>query len=483
MLTDPKNVRDFILQLESIEKISHNWNRSAKCAFEDIVRDISYIKAQAPQQDVSWLLNIFNPPRVRSLFPDKVNIKTPAEKGCSIYITVISANNVQQRDNLPKLDHVPFLTSPPTIRRISNVGSSFRLNHGDEYDLVDKQINATKSFVRIRFQDQIFYTRVDIGDRPTWEQRFEIPILEKERDNPSISPAMLKAIEDDIEIVLFDKIDVDYGQEGGFYDDENTLIQERRFLGKIKIPLEKICTQNRVEGHYLLQTPRVVLGYLSQEFMVPFPDNSGNQGENVESIDQEAQRIDTTMTRRSCTTLNMLITMEPDVAFAPNQTLSNDMPSNEVPRVVKYAQDWLEGIFKTIEISINRQMYDILVPGSNGKTWLLNRFLNTQSPPDSCKLSIHRCAHFVSLLPRLDNWSSFKTLKRSQSLWLSSQKFLNILAGNSSEHAALLANYFLYLNDNGTETTKLDVFLVMGRTISESKVVSVSVELMREKVP
>ena len=175
------------------------------------------------------------------------------------------------------------------------------------------------------------------------------------------------------------------------------------------------------------------------------------------------------------------MTTEPGVALVSNHLQIYDMPSNEVPFVLDYAQDWTQDIFKTIETTplISRQIYDILVLGSNGKTWLLNRFLNNQSPPESCKSSVHRCAHFVSLLPRLDKWSSFKSLKRSRSLCLSSQKFLNLLAGNWSEHAVLLANYFLYLNDSGPDSTKLDVFLVIGATPCESKVVSVFVSRLR----
>lgn len=473
MLANLENVRDFIARVEHVERISRNWNMYTQREFEDVVHDKSHIRAQAPKQDLSWIFEILNPPRVRTLFPTKVKRTNSSKNGSSIFITVISASNVQKREDPLTIDQGPFLMSPPSIKRMTtdlpftSPVESFRLNRGEETN----QQSISRSFVRIRIHGKVFYTRVDTGDSPIWEQRFEVPLSENQSNGSGTSSSVLEAMDDHIEIALFDKVDLDYGQGGGYYDDENTLTHDRRFLGATRISLDKIRGQNRVQGHHLLQTPDIVLGYKTQKNVLGSLDS--DQIENVEHVDQESKLFDSQSTSRISTTVNLLITMQPDVAFAPNQSKRFYAPSNELPSVVSYAQEWRKELDNVIETASHKHLYDVLVPGSNGKTWLIHRFLQSQAPPQSCKSSHYRCSHYVSLLPIITKWPSLKSLKQSYNLSLSSQKFLDLLAGNWTEHAVLLANYFSHLFDEEKEeTAKLDVYLMIGSTINESRVVS-----------
>ena len=115
---------------------------------------------------------------------------------------------------------------------------------------------------------------------------------------------------------------------------------------------------------------------------------------------------------------------------------------------------------------------DVLIPGVTGKSWLISRFLYGQAPPLSCGSSMYRCAHFVSLIPFLNNWEAFKVKKYVHTVCSLSQMFLDILAGDWPEHAILLANYFTFLSNQGPVSCKVDVYLVIGSSITEKRVVS-----------
>ena len=91
------------------------------------------------------------------------------------------------------------------------------------------------------------------------------------------SPARLQQVRDNVEVMLFDTVEIDTGAGGGFYDDENSVRTEKRFLGNLSIPFSTIYMEGKVEGTFRLNAPDVCLGYSRRAMRVHEPGSS--QGE------------------------------------------------------------------------------------------------------------------------------------------------------------------------------------------------------------
>ena len=107
---------------------------------------------------------------------------------------------------------------------------------------------------------------------------------------------------------------------------------------------------------------------------------------------------------------------------------------------------------------------------SNRKQNIITRFLRSQPPPPECQASLSQCAHYVSLIPFLNTWKAFKNIARHK-IWRTSQNVLDITAADWNERAALLANYFIYMSQEGN-LDPFEVYLVVGNSITEGNVVS-----------
>jgi len=77
----------------------------------------------------------------------------------------------------------------------------------------------------------------------------ELPLLFKDQQ---FTPEKLKEIMKPIVVTLLNTASADIGKGGGYYDDENTEVTERRFLGSIKIPLKPLSSQVQNKGSFPL---------------------------------------------------------------------------------------------------------------------------------------------------------------------------------------------------------------------------------------
>jgi len=184
------------------------------------------------------------------------------------------------------------------------------------------------------------------------------------------------------------------------------------------------------------------------------------------SLKSEREAVETKLYEN--TSLRILLVLNHNVCgkvradriFSPMEKLS----------LVEQATAWVSEYHET-NSSCAKRSCPILVSGPNGREVLVTRFLRSQAPPSQFD-SLQKCAHFVSLIPFLDGWKAFDD-KEFPRIWSSSRQFLNIIAGNWEEHAALLANYFLFLNENLPKQDHFDVYMVFGSSLSEGNVVRV----------
>lgn len=491
VLVDPNNIELFINKLCKLKKAMESFQQPTLQGLEDIVHDASLIRSQAPSKDISWLFGKLFPPRRRTLFP--IIKDTESDPGgnlskaqnARLTITVIGANNVLMRKDHTSTSNAAFLMSPPSVRRLSSGLTFMSSSKQDSFHFPREELETrssiqqcTSSFVRIRFRGQSFQTKVDYGDSPLWEQAIEVPLFVD--DEEELTPIKLKEIEECIEISLHDKVKLDFGKGGGYYEDEETTVEENRFLGFVEVPFPILNRQDKVFSHFILNTPDFVLGYEQANDDVDLEDVISRKvsNDNVRKDLESQQNAVQMPTRRNIfTSLKVSMSMEPKYGCDLHQSQTDHFPSNESLSTIKFAREWMH-ICRTSSSFCKERDFNVLVLGLDGKTWLIHRLLNSQAPPSSCRSSLNRCAHFVSLIPTFDDWSSLKSFKHIHDVWLpTTQTCLDILAGNRLEHAVLLANYFMFLNGKQPESSHVEVYLAIGSSSIDKRMVSMLLNL------
>jgi coiled-coil and C2 domain-containing protein 2A len=217
-------------------------------------------------------------------------------------------------------------------------------------------------------------------------------------------------------------------------------------MGSVTIPLAAVL---RIDGFVRCTTPDYIVGYTNQP-------NTLLLGNFDDGKAQDSTRPAQLMLRVHATT-------DPIVTI-PTKSLPN-FPSNENVEVLSRVKQWsgryLEGTNSTVLWS------DI-----HGFGYLASRFLTAQNPPNIRTMTVEGCAHYVSLIPLKRTWRSLERLNMSQHLVLTTTQTLDILAGDATEHAVLLANYFLYLSKKNPSEYSAHVCLVLGHSIREGRTVS-----------
>ncbi len=492
-------------------------DKKKKITFNDVVHDEVRLRAQDPRADFSWIMNAIFPPRRRTLYPVASqssnllnNQSTQMQQQSRIIVTIISASKTPCREQNIVSNVTPFLSSPPPIRRLkaSNLSSSFMTGNSSSSRIPEpestsrripfrsssqretsKAIGDLNPIVQLKFCGKIYETRPGFKVNPSWKQVIEMPLpCDETCGGDCFSPLKLKELDEALEIYLFDTVSIDVGKVGGYYEDEQTVFTEKRFLGSLKIPFGTAFNEDQRQGSYLLDTPDIILGYdrnrngSNQERMNSFSNPTSRPfGDDIESqFPNDRIGNHSKMEKPPQTSLSMLLSLQPSVPIAESNTHTIHLPSNESPMVSQYAMDWMTRYERTISSTIRspRRTVNILVNGFNHKQNLITRFLRSQPPPPECQGSLNQCAHYVSLIPSLDTWKAFQTVdfdRYQHGIWQSSQDVLDITAANWNERAALLANYFMFISQEGRGDDideKLEVFLVMGTSITEGHVVS-----------
>lgn len=288
--------------------------------------------------------------------------------------------------------------------------------------------------VKIQFRGKSYFTRTtkcySNSMTPLWNDTVKIPLdLIDDLDNLTI------ALEKEtLLITVFDCIDVDMKHQGGFYDDEDTRLKNYMFMGSATIPLETILRNNgHVDGFMRCSSPNHIVGYSRQ------PNSS-----LVGIVDDGELQIPSEMMLKIHGTIDPMIT-------APSESRGHDQWS---------------------ELYMQGTQCAILWTDMDGVSHLASRFLTEQRPPGIKSMTLEACAHYVSLIPSRQDWKSLAKLNIDQNTVLSCQQTLDILAGNTREHAVLLGNFFLHLSKK-REEYHADVYLVLGFSIPAGNTVSV----------
>ena len=482
---DKAKLRDFVRRIRESKQNENRTRRKRQINISEVVQEGLLPEFVKFSFDIGAIAEFFVPPRKRGLRPT-VKTRTAVTalvKTCRLLITVIGARNVPNR--APR--SISGAPGSPKKRSRSPTRRVRRTSHEDDDDDDDDSSNTVQSFVSVRFQENEDKTRSVMGVSPLWKQTLDVPFRPPMGD---FSPGSLSQVRDSIDIMLFDSVSMDAYEEGGYYEDENSVRTEKRFLGNLSIPFSTIYMEGKVEGTFRLNAPKVCLGYVKRAMNVVDPgssqaylddDNDENNGprasdaqdgDNDRSADgnsfppsgpSSAQLV---RQAEESSYVKVMATLDPLLVAPPKDSFSSI--SGEKNLLVNYAKNWVTRTLATSKFT-SKRVIEALVPDMHGCSWLMTRFLKPLEPPPGCD-TILKCAHFVSMIPFLDDWQAFLG---DYDMWCTCQQFLDILAGDWEEHALLLANYFMYLSDENPDKMGADIYLVLGTGIPEGETVYV----------
>eukprot|EP00047_Mylnosiga_fluctuans_P015855 m.49800 g.49800 ORF g.49800 m.49800 type:complete len:1613 (+) comp6162_c0_seq2:71-4909(+) len=294
--------------------------------------------------------------------------------------------------------------------------------------------------VEVVFQRQRVSTRVAIGNNPAWNEELILPFTPPNND---YSPDALLSCADDVYLNLYDEIAEQLRADSTESGDVTKIRRIRRWLGSTSIPVRSLYSNQALEGFVKIEVPLTLLGYSRISSSPDMPPRS--PGDSPISP-----------------YLRVYITMDPPLRIPPPLIVAER--SLETDALRAYATHW-ETSLSTANPGV---VSKVLAQDINASTLLVTRYVHPQPPPPelvdpaSLRATMRRLARFVSAIPMLPDSLAFVG---NVDLWCTSDQFLQMLAGDTEEHAILLCNYFVALG--------VKSWIVIGSAVPEGATIFV----------
>lgn len=410
------------------------------------------------------LVNPLFLPRKRSLRPTYVPrtswfTKPSIAVAYNLLVTIDSARNVPLRS--PHYSE-EFLRSP---HRASTPIRSTRLPSA-----LGKVAMEPMTFVRVRFQGTSLVTRAVAGRCPIWKKTFTFAIRVLNHE----SPGAISFVQDALQVDLFDAAEIDFRTFGGYYEDENTLLSENRYIGGLYVSFSRLQLSERTERVIRLQTPVTCIGY-DKNYTANQNNKGSSPGNGIETLyDARCDSPSNIFMKRggpssadllgeaeSSLYMKLSIAVDPSIQLQEEET---SFPINHEETALKnHVQRWFQMLRSHCK-AVSKRMLPVFLQDTEGFHWLITRFIRSQNPPYDMD-SVYKCAYYVSLIP-------VQEISQSSKVWLSNKEFLDQHSGSWGQHAMLLASYFIYLSDKYPEDCAADVYLLFGKAYPERETVS-----------
>jgi hypothetical protein len=316
--------------------------------------------------------------------------------------------------------------------------------------------NVVESAVQVIFQSASNKTAAVSSKARAWNDTLSFP-LDCEGMGMGISPSYLRSISDSITFMLFDTVEVDFREVGGFYEDETTTAIEHRFLGVASLSFSSVYHARNLDAQLIMKIPDFVIGYKRQDLVTKNANDPARTA--INKANQPCLRVQ--------------VRLKPQFKRAGQKIVDSfDVDTREEPFMLNAAADFCKQVRAWHPTVADRDI-KVFVPDSRGCYWLVCRFLREHNPPPT-HTTVGKCAYFVSCIP-FDEPDETMNSDGCRG-WITNQQFLDQKAGGWLQHALLLCNYFLFLSQQ-PEHESASVYLAFGTTLSAGSVVSYRLRL------
>ena len=488
MLESKKKVSSFLDRVRSSKAVVTRRGKKAEQSTFGIVAETPYFQPII-LDDIDALI----PKRKRNLRPD-VKARVPQAlqvQSCDLLVQVIGAKSIPTR-----IDTLEDVNVARSTRAGSPSKRSTKLEGIDEptvnEDLLDVEKRLDKkrarTFMEVRFQENIIATVSIEGTAPLWKQSLSLPFRAPQDD---FTPSNLSQVRDIIYFSLFDQIVEDEGGRKGYLEGENTTRTDKKYLGSFQVPFNTVYKEGKIEGIFRLTTPVFNFGYEASQMKISNSADSIFESGNNPQTDSTTGQVgmggmsayfqwfidllpkrnrpltlsekdikdysqslinSKTMdefglfaTTQTTTFIKLMITLDP--LLVPPVNLNPVVETSTLTlqdRVYgAYAKAWLKDLSHYALYTKNRK-YKVFAPNSSGLYTLVSRYLCPHKPPKGFE-SRRGCSHFVSVIPFMSESTTFGAGGKVD-VWCTIKEMLDMGAGDEEEHATLLYCFYYYLS-------------------------------------
>ncbi|KAI8118640.1 Coiled-coil and C2 domain-containing protein 2A [Lucilia cuprina] len=281
--------------------------------------------------------------------------------------------------------------------------------------LQNLKYSNVRPFIAVSYKDKFGRTMTAEGSNPTWNEQLILQLS-----------GSLSDLHDDLRISLYDEV-----VENQMNDDpalKNMDIYQRiqnNWLGEYRIPINAILTQQKMDGVFELNTPKILIGYKR-----PSLENITTNAETNIMIEQFPEI-------KESVRLWCFISLEPIFELPTINTKC--LECSELIEVKQHLGTWS---LQALEMQPQKFM-EPLVCSAEGKRFCVTRVLQAVAPPiEASENLLDSACRFVSLLvtPKF-----YDPCMRFSGVWLNNQLLLDTTWGSSKDLGVLLCNYLLYL--------------------------------------
>ena len=306
------------------------------------------------------------------------------------------------------------------------------------------------SFVEVKLYDPekgtLFTLKTETyeGTYPEWNDNLVVPLKLNHADFNYDITGNLQSSRAVLYFTLFDLVSniSRNRQSTNRYD----VLIEKRYLGQFSIPLVTIINNPRQNAVYKVERPLFLFGYFNMK-----PVFSLDNDLPLEFAGPFAP-----------TYINLALTLDPILDLPAEDTIEY-YSGYEKPEFLLNGSNWL----KALKANNKFAKRNIKVwAHSLGKTAKLEsrfipRYLKPLKTPVEAKdeNAYIKVARYVSLMSSKVDSQMFKDLPN---IWSTSQEFIDLKSGSPEDHAVLLCNYFMYI-DEQLNKSHIKNYLLFGK--------------------
>eukprot|EP00899_Mesostigma_viride_P011659 jgi/Mesvir1/20494/Mv12380-RA.1 len=441
-------VRDFAQRIRmSVERNHRGSEATYGFKTEDVVNDSPLPDFKL---DLSFIMEALKPRRKLRPARKQVKVLQTHPDACDVKVYVQKAYNISVRTSVldqgrPARFGGDAGGHPSETHRSPRRGGAGAGSRGDRADdragplsgggSVDDGVlggERVSPFVVVSFQGITKRTKTSEGPNPQWNELLSLPF---HPPNGNYNPTLLKNLQDEIHISLFDEVTVKVAESESTLGADPNMSEYRtlaRYLGSTSIPVGAVYRSRFIEGAFRLSVPLVNLGYFC-----PAADGP--------------------------TLISLHILLKPDLV-RPVETVE-EMRSGEGEDLTRHAMRWRRELLAMDHV--RPRVIKALAADMDGAGVLLCRFVCPLPPPPSLagviagarkETVLRSLLRFVSMIPYASDWSTFSS---REDVWVTCRDFLELCAGDHEEHALLLCNLFLFQG--------VDAYVVLGGGLHETE--------------